>query len=164
MRAAWSVSRIRSVEPYAEALTGVVFVAGLMLLVWKIVPQPVHLGGRRGIGAAVAGVGGRRLGDPVVAGILDVVDHVLELDGHVEVERRLDAARHDLGPCRLGRSADLHRELEGLAILRAGHADRGQAGLVDLGAVAAVADQVDGRRSPSRAGSWRSCPRRRGSR
>ena len=31
----------------------------------------------------------------------------------------LDAARHDLRPGRLGRAADLHRELERLAILRA---------------------------------------------
>ena len=57
----------------------------------------------------------------------------------------LNAARHDLGPRRLGRAADLHRELEGLAILGPADADRGQAGLVDLGTGPAVADQVDGR-------------------
>ena len=84
-------------------------------------------------------------GRPVVAGVLDVVHHVLELDGHVEVERRLDAARHDLSPGRLGRAADLDRELEGLAVLGPADADRGQTGLVDLGTGPAVADQVDDR-------------------
>ena len=93
-----------------------------------------------------------RLLDPVVAGVLDVVDHVLELDRHVEVERRLNAARHDLRPSRLGRAADLHRELEGLAVLRAGYADRGQAGLVDFGAEPGVADQVDDGRGVERGG------------
>ena len=66
----------------------------------------------------------RGLGEAVVAGVLDVVDQVLELDGHVEVERRLNPARHDLGPSRLSRAADLDRQLEGLAILRARDADR----------------------------------------
>ena len=106
-------------------------------------PQAVHLGRRRRIGSA--GIGRRCLGQTVVTAILDVVDHVLKLHGHIEIERRLDAARHDLRPGRLGRAADLHRELERLAILRARDADGRQAGLVDLGAVAAVTDQVHGR-------------------
>ena len=109
-----------------------------MLFVARMYLQAVHLG--RGARAVDGG-----LGDPVVAGVLDVVDHVLELDGHVEIERRLDAARHDLSPGRLGRAADLHRELEGLAILGPADADRGQTGLIDLGTGPAVADQVDDR-------------------
>ena len=142
-RAAWSVSRIRSDEPYADDVDGGRVGVAADVVGLQDRPQAVHLGRRRRIGRAA--IGGRGLGEAVVAAILDVVDHVLKLHGHVEVERRLDAARHDLCPGRLGRAADLHRELERLAILRARDADRRQAGLVDLGAVAAVADQVDGR-------------------
>ena len=102
------------------------------------VEQAVHL--RRGTGRVV-----RSLGDAVIAAILDVVDHVLELNGHVEVERRLNTARHDLGSGGLSRSADLDGELERLAILRPACADGGQTGLIDLGAGPAIADKVHGR-------------------
>ena len=141
-RAAWSVSRIRSVEPYADGVGRASCWRAADVVGLEDRPQPVHLGRDRGVGSLSASGPGRSRSSTTFSMSSTMFwswTVMLKSNG------RLDSARHHLCPGRLGRPADLHGELEGLAILGPGDADRRQTGLIDFGAGAAVADQVDGR-------------------